>query len=213
MPLNSLNPYRIIQTRLSQIQEQPWNSNSAHWKTLHTLIFNWIFQLLEYWWPLEALEKSYKNTSPVWMDFKNSFAWLIYMKKLIFDYNNFFGSGYFLTYFFRSDGSKNGRSQKSCCNQKSVFSCQSTTQKNFWNPITLGMYFHNFFPELIMAASIPGIENFSWKSVCEVFFNMQNWNFRVAPESERTGCVLFHMTPHKIPQPCSHFKNQKWVKF
>ena len=54
------------------------------------------------------------------------------------------------------------------------------------------MYFHNFFPELIMAASIPGIENFSWKSVCEVFFNMQNWNFRVAPESERTGCVLIH---------------------
>ena len=128
------------------------------------------------------------------MDFKNSFAWLIYMKKLIFDYNNFFGSGYFLTYFFRSDGSKNGRSQKSCCNQKSVFSCQSTTQKNFWNPITLGMYFHNFFPELIMAASIPGIENFSWKSVCEVFFNMQNWNFRVAPESERTGCVLISNT-------------------
>ena len=75
-------------------------------------------------------------------------------------------------------------------NQKSVFSCQSTTQKNFWNPITLVMYFHNFFPELIMAASIPGIENFSWKSVCEVFFNMQNWNFRVAPKSERTGCVL-----------------------
>ena len=126
------------------------------------------------------------------MDFKNSFAWLIYMKKLIFDYNNFFGSGYFLTYFFRSDGSKNGRSQKSCCNQKSVFLCQSTTQKNFWNPITLVMYFHNFFLELIMAASIPGIENFSWKSMCEVFFNMQNWNFRVAPESERTGCVLIH---------------------
>ena len=186
----------LIQTRLSQIQEQPWNSNSAHWKTLHTLIFNWIFQLLEYWWPLEALEKSYKNTSPVWMDFKNSFAWLIYMKKLIFDYNNFFGSGYFLTYFFRSDGSKNGRSQKSCCNQKSVFSCQSTTQKNFWNPITLVMYFHNFFPELIMAASIPGIENFSWKSVCEVFFNMQNWNFRVAPESERTGWVLLFDACH-----------------
>ena len=33
------------------------------------------------------------------MDFKNSFAWLTGMKKLIFNYNNFFGSGYFLTCF------------------------------------------------------------------------------------------------------------------
>ncbi len=124
------------------------------------------------------------------MDFKNSFAWLTGMKKLIFYFNNFFGSGHFLIHQIWKNRLKNSRSQKSCCNQKSVFSCQSTTQKNFWNPITLVMYFHNFFPELIMAASIPGIENFSWKSVCEVFFNMQNWNFRVAPESERTGSVL-----------------------
>ena len=174
----------IIQTRLSQIQEQPWNSTSAHWKTLHTLIFNWIFHLLKYWWPLEAMEKSYKDTSPVWMDFKNSFAWLIYMKKLIFDYNNF------LTYFFRSDGSKNGRSQKSCCNQKSVFSRKSTTQRNFWNPFTPVMYSCNFFQVLLMATSIPGVEKFSWKSVCKVFFNELNWNFRVAPESETTGFVL-----------------------
>ena len=30
------------------------------------------------------------------MDFKNSLAWLMGMKKLIFDFNNFFGSGHFL---------------------------------------------------------------------------------------------------------------------
>ena len=88
----------LIQTWFSQIQEQPWNSNSACWKTLHTLIFNWKFQLLEYWRPLEALENFYEITAPVWMDFKNSFPWLTGMKKLIFDYNNFFGSGYFLTF-------------------------------------------------------------------------------------------------------------------
>ena len=128
------------------------------------------------------------------MDFKNSFAWLISMKKLIFCFNKFFASGYFLTYFFRSDGSKNGRSQKSCCNQKSVFSCKSTTQRNFWNPFTPVMYSCNFFPVLLMATSIPGVEKFSWKSVCEVFFNELNWNFRVAPESETTGFVLLYLS-------------------
>ena len=87
--------------------------------------------------------------------------------------------------------SKNSWSQKSCHNQKSVFSCPSTVQRNFWNPFTPVIYFYNFFPELLIAASIPWIKNFNWKSVCEVFFNMQNWNFRVAPESETIGFVLF----------------------
>ena len=86
-----------MQTRKSQIQEQPWNLNSACWKTLHKLIFNWKFQLLEYWRPLEALEKSSENTTPVWREFKNSFAWLTGMKKMIFCYSYFFGSGHFLT--------------------------------------------------------------------------------------------------------------------
>ena len=91
--------YLLIQTWFFQIQEQPWNSNSAHWKTLHTFNFNWKFQLLEYWGPLEALEKVYKITAPVWMDFKNSFAWLTGVQKLIFYHNKFFGSSYFLTFF------------------------------------------------------------------------------------------------------------------
>ena len=30
----------LMQTRKSQIQEQPWNLNSACWKKLHKLIFN-----------------------------------------------------------------------------------------------------------------------------------------------------------------------------
>ena len=33
------------------------------------------------------------------MDLKNSFVWLMGMKKLIFDVKNFFGSGYFLAFF------------------------------------------------------------------------------------------------------------------
>ena len=39
-------------------------------------------------------------------------------------------------------------------------------------------------------AGIPGVEIFSYKSAFVVFFNMQNLNFRGAPESGRTGFVL-----------------------
>ena len=41
-----------------------------------------------------------------------------------------------------------------------------------------------------MAAGIPGVEIFSSESACVVFFNMQNSNFKAAPESERIGFVL-----------------------
>ena len=136
---------RVIQTWFSQIQEQPWNSNSACWKTLHTLIFNWKFQLLEYWRPLEALEKFYEITAPVWMDFKNSFAWLTGIKKQIFYQNKFL---WFRPFFDPSDlkkRSKNSSSQKICYDKKSVFPRPSTTQRNFWNPFTPVLWFYYLF--------------------------------------------------------------------
>ena len=46
--------------------------------------------------------------------------------------------------------------------------------------------FITFTPGLLMATSIPGVEIFSWKSACVVFFYMQNWNFGGTSESERT---------------------------
>ena len=51
--------------------------------------------------------------------------------------------------------SKNGRTQKSCYNQKSVFSRPSTTWRNFWNPFTPVLYFYNFWAELLTAVAIP----------------------------------------------------------
>ena len=44
-----------------------------------------------------AKANNYENNASVsvWMDFKNSFAWLTGIKKLIFDYRNFFVSGSF----------------------------------------------------------------------------------------------------------------------
>ena len=85
------------------------------------------------------------------MDFKNSFAWLTDMKKLIFQYNNFFGSGHFLVYFSRPHGSKNDRSQKSYFDKKSVFSCLSTSWSNFLFLFMLWLYFHDWSPKLYEA--------------------------------------------------------------
>ena len=42
---------------------------------------------------VEAQANNYEN------NFKNSFAWLTGMKKVIFGYNNFFGLGQFMTYY------------------------------------------------------------------------------------------------------------------
>ena len=47
--------------------------------------------------------------------------------------------------------------------------------------------FRTFFQSFLMAVTIPGVEIFSQKSACVVFFNMQNSNFMAAPESEITG--------------------------
>ena len=82
-----------------------------------------------------------------------------------------------------NEWSKKGPSQKSYYNETSVFSCLTTTKNNFWNPYSPVLYFENFFLELLLAATIPGVEIFNWKSACVVFFNMQNWNFRAASES------------------------------
>ena len=95
-----------MQTRFTQIQRYRPNFNFVCKNKLHRLIFNSNFQLLEYWQPLEALEKRCEITIQMWMDFKNSFAWLMSMKKLIFCFNNFFGSGHFLIHQIGKNGKK-----------------------------------------------------------------------------------------------------------
>ena len=48
---------------------------------------------------VEARANNCENKAYLWKDFKNSFAWLTGMKKPIFDYNNFFGLGHFMTHY------------------------------------------------------------------------------------------------------------------
>ena len=83
-----------------------------------------------------------------WTYFKNFFAWLTGMKKEIFYQFDFSGSGHFLVTFLRYHGSKDSRSQKIHLNKKSVFSCTSTTRRNFWIPFMLWPYFHGCFWKL-----------------------------------------------------------------
>ena len=45
---------------------------------------------------VEARANNCENKASLWTNYKNSFAWLTSMKKLIFGYNKFFGSGHFL---------------------------------------------------------------------------------------------------------------------
>ena len=80
---------------------------------------------------IKALADNCENKASLWRNFKNSFAWLIGMKKVIFGFNNFFGSGHFLIYVLRKKWSKNDRSKKNFCIQKSVFSYISNAQKKF----------------------------------------------------------------------------------
>ena len=64
------------------------------------------------------------------------------MKKLFFLYFKFFGSGHFLVIFSDVMDQKNGRSKKSYLSKKSVFSCLSTSSRNFWTLLMLWLNFH-----------------------------------------------------------------------
>ena len=72
------------------------------------------------------------------------------MQKMIFHLmkSNFFGSSHFLVYFLRSNGSKNDRSQKIYFYEKSVFTCPSTSRRNFWILLMLWLDFHDWFLKL-----------------------------------------------------------------
>ena len=108
----------------------------------------------------EVQENSSENKASAWTNFKNSFAWLTGMKQLIFYFNNFFCSGHFLVIFYYLMDQKNDRSQKIHKSKKSVFSCLSTTRRNFWNSFILRPYFQSCFPKLQMAHTVPFLQIF-----------------------------------------------------
>ena len=60
------------------------------------------------------------------------------------------------------------------------------------------LYFQNFSPELLTAAIIPGVEIFTENSACVVFLNMQNSNFRAAPEFESNGFALMNASMEQL---------------
>ena len=62
---------------------------------------------------VEAQANNCKNKASVGTNFKNFFSWLTGMTKLIFDYNNFFGSGCFSMHDIFKKDQKMTRTKKS----------------------------------------------------------------------------------------------------
>ena len=96
----------------------------------------------------EAPNFSHENKATAWTNFKNFFAWLTGMKKLIFYLNDFFGSGHFFDPWHLKKWPKNDRSQKIQNTKKLLSSCPLTTQRNFWNPFILWPFFDDCFLKL-----------------------------------------------------------------
>ncbi len=97
---------------------------------------------------VEAQANNCENKASLWTDFKNSFAWLTGMKKLIFQYCNFFGFDHFLIHEILKKWPKNDRSQKIQNTKKSVASCPSTTRRNLWILFMLWPNFYDWFLKL-----------------------------------------------------------------
>ena len=102
---------------------------------------------------IKISENGHENKATIWTKFKIFFAWLTGRKKLTFYQKIFFGSGHFLVNFLSSDRSKNGRSQKSYNSKKLVFSCLSTTWRNFRIWFILCPCFHDHFLKFWSAVS------------------------------------------------------------
>ena len=87
-------------------------------------------------------------------EIKNFCTWLTGMKKLIFYFNRFFCSGHFWSFCKIWWIRKMTRAKKICLNEKSVFSCLSSTRRNFWNSFIQRLYFQNCYPELPIAPTV-----------------------------------------------------------
>ena len=81
---------------------------------------------------IKGLANNCENKALLWRNFKNSFAWFIGMKKVIFGFNNFFGSGHFLIHDFWKKWSKNDRSQKNFLHTKISFLIHFECTKEFF---------------------------------------------------------------------------------
>ncbi len=107
------------------------------------------------------MEKGYKITMLVWMDFKNSFSWLMGINKLICDVKNFFGSGYFLTFFSGLMDQKMGAAKTVVTTNNQFFRAHQPRKGIFEIRSHRSCNFVTFFLELQMDASITGVEIFS----------------------------------------------------
>ena len=160
---------------------------------------------------------SLPSLARAWTKFKNSFVRLTGMTKQIFHSNNFLGSGHFLVHFLRSHGSKNDRSQKSYLNEKSVFSCPSTSRRNFWILLMLWLYFHGWILklyEVISKLCDLGGHSYLDKKYSPCLGLPPLWCTKLCVKS---GLTLFDMSFYNIFSSkksnfiCLHLNTSSWI--
>ena len=97
----------------------------------------------------EAPNFSHENKATAWTDFKNFFAWLMGMKKLIFCFNNFFGSSHFLIHQIWTKGQKSAWAKKFVIKKISFFMPVNYAKeflKSIHSSAAAVLYFYNFWP-------------------------------------------------------------------
>ena len=117
----------------------------------------------------------------LWTNFTNSFTWSTGIKTQIFWVYDFLVLVIFWSISNISWIEKWARSKKVVIIKNQFFHARQPRKRIFEIHSHWCCDFTTFFPELLMAASIPGVEIFSEKSACVVFFNM------AAPKSEISG--------------------------
>ena len=161
--LRNTNPF-------SQIQEQPRNSNSACWKTLHKLIFNWKFQLLEYWRPLEALGKRLWNYNTSVNGFQKFLCLVDGHEKTNFLLQQRFWLRLLFDLLFLIWWIKKWPEPKKLLNQKITFFMPVNHQKEFLKSIHTGVVFWGRYSTASIGPHYSRSWNFQLKiSLCSVF--------------------------------------------
>ena len=133
-------------------------------KRLFLPIFSQKFYLLDYCQPFKAPAKNYENRVGVCMDFKNYLAWLTGIKKLIFHFNNFFGSGHFSIHeFWKNDQKMAGAKKVVKMKYQFFYACQP-------REVIFEIHAHSCSIFLIFGWS------FKWLAVIqEIKFLPENW--------------------------------------
>ena len=112
---------------------------------------------------VKAWSNSCENKASEWTDFKNSFTWLTCMKKLIFWYNDFFGSGHFSIYEILKKAQKWQEPKKVVGSKKQSFHTCWPPEGTFQICLFWGLIFTTVCPSF--CSTVQGARDFNTKII------------------------------------------------